>query len=213
MDSRRNWLWKAFRTLLAPEVSHSLGLHTLEAKLTPAELARKYTLPLVCSPGKIKNDLTFHHLIWRRKHLFQEASGSFFLSKSQGLREIMQLNQNSYTTLLTYKYYRKKNPLEAEKYNVFLLKATSFFQPMRKGVPGSRKPWGQEYGRARPPPGRSPPPPSTAAVSPVTGRTSSGTHPGPQVPIQHQRHLLCCCPWEAITTERGQHIAGGWDAN
>lgn len=37
--------------------------HTPEAKLTPTELARKYTLPLVCSPGKIKNDLTFHHLI------------------------------------------------------------------------------------------------------------------------------------------------------
>lgn len=161
-----------------------VSTHTPEAKLTCTELARKYILPLACSPGEIKNDLTFHHFIWWQKHLFQEASGSFFFSKSQGLRERMQLNQNSYTTLPTYKYYRKKILLKAEKYKVFLLKATSFFKPMRKYVPPSRKPWGQEYSRARPPPGRSSPPPSTAAVSPVISRTSLRTHPGPQVPIQ-----------------------------
>lgn len=136
---RNNRLWKAFRTSqLQKSGSYSrkqplLGsTHTTEAKLTSPELPRKYILPLVCSLGKIKNDLTFHHLILQRKHLFQEASGSFFFNKSQGLKEIMQLNQNSYTTLPTYKYYREKNSLESWETQCFSAESNLFLQAHEK---------------------------------------------------------------------------------
>ena len=49
---------------------------------------------------RINIKLTFHHLILHRKRLSQEASDYlFFFNKSQGLKEIIRLNQNGYTIL------------------------------------------------------------------------------------------------------------------
>lgn len=174
----RNRLWKAFRTSrLQKSGSYSRkqpllrSTHTTEAQLTSPEFPRKNILPLIHSLGKIKNDLSFHHLILQRKHLFQEASGSLFFNKSQGLNEIMQLNQNSYTTLPTYKYYRKKILLKAEKYNVFLLKAISL-SPRENECHGAER----HEAKSTAEPGLLlgwplPTPSSTAVVSPGITRT------------------------------------------
>lgn len=122
-----------------------MGLHTPQ-KLEEVEIS-EFTPPtprdaalffLKLLPWENK-DLALHHLILHRKQLSQEASGYlFFFSKSQGFKEIMRVNRNSYATLPTYKYYIKK-------------RLQSLGLESSSAMMGSRKPRGHKYSRERPP--------------------------------------------------------------
>lgn len=165
----------------------------------------------------VKNDLAFQHLILHRKQLFQETSGYlFFFNTSQGFKEIKQLNWNSSTTLLTYKY-NIKSPLQSWGVQSSSGESNLFSSPWERHpeeqrAVGPRAQLSQAsclrlsifFWRCRVPNDRCDP-----AGQGQWGETS-------MFPTINQFSTWDCCSVAATKKPprlRSQHITGGWDAN